>query len=241
MSLECRVGLGPSGQRLPCVRASEDHPWRVWGRAGFSSRRSRGLGGREPVSTPASQCHCLTLDSLLWKVGGHPCHPPRARARPQDHPEPLGGIEGTSGGSGWPGPRQAEGCREGTACSPSPSRALWASAQPAALPEWTFLLPAPGCRLPLSSWGCTKWPPQPSAILCVRLAGRRPGRGGGRETTVRPLPRVAWTEPSSSPRPSSALAAAALGLAPAHVLARPSGNPGPSPSPASPLAAPSLP
>lgn len=236
----------------------QGRPQAIWSEAALHQGKRRppleGLGQsrifiqKEPRPGRPGACVHPCLSMSLPHAGQPPLEGGRASVPPTPgkgssprSPRAPGRDEGTSGGSGWPGPRQAEGCREGTACSPSPSRALWASAQPAALPEWTFLLPAPGCRLPLSSWGCTKWPPQPSAILCVRLAGRRPGRGGGRETTVRPLPRVAWTEPSSSPRPSSALAAAALGLAPAHVLARPSGNPGPSPSPASPLAAPSLP
>lgn len=164
--------------------------------------------------------------------------PPRARARPQDHPEPLGGMRvplAAQGGRAQADGRLQRGHRLSSAPRPGPPGLRTARRLHFQSGHSSFLPPAAGCLcLPGAAQNGRRSPPP----FCVRPAGRRPGGGGGRETTVRPLPRVAWTEPSSSPRPSSALAAAALGLAPAHVLARPSGNPGPSPSPAGPLAAP---
>lgn len=52
-------------------------------------------------------------------------------------------------------------------------------------------IPAPpaACLCPPSAFvheGCTKWPPQPSAILCRRRAGA--GGGGGRRGPLRPPP-----------------------------------------------------
>lgn len=43
------------------------------------------------MSTPASQCHCLTLDSLLCKVGGHPCHRPGQGLVPKTTQSPWEG------------------------------------------------------------------------------------------------------------------------------------------------------
>lgn len=161
---------------------------------------------------------------------------PRARARPQDHPESLGGLRVpvvAQGGRARAGGRLQRGHR----LSSAPGRALQASARPGGCASRVDI--PPSCpRLPAAFvfLGLHKMAAAALRHFVCEAGGQAARRG--RETTVRPLPRVAWTEPSSSPRPSSALAAAALGLAPAHVLARPSGNPGPSPSPAGPLAAP---
>lgn len=79
-------------------------------------------------------------------------------------------------------------------------------------------IPAPpaACLCPPSAFvheGCTKWPPQPSAILCRRRAG-----AGGREAGGDPCARrPAW--PGRSPAPPRPRPA----LAPADVLA---GRPG---------------
>lgn len=93
---------------------------------------------------------------------------------------------------------------------------LW-DASPPWLPS-AFVHP-----LPLSAEGSTKWPPQPSAILC-QAGGRE---GGRRETTAPACP--AWPGRSPAPAPPSpGLGQAALDLAPADILAGRSGAPAPS-------------
>lgn len=132
---------------------------------------------------------------------------PWARARPQDHPEPLEGVRAPLAAQGGRGPGQEEeGSREGTACPPLSGQALLGlhTGQAATLPEWTFLLPAPGGRLPLSSWGCTKWPLQPSAILCMRQAGERVARQGRREGDHCPPACPEWPGRSPAPAPAPA-------------------------------------
>lgn len=231
------TGVACAGPSRECKSASQAAWLEAAPPSGQRGRPSAGLGqrgasvqkGPRPLLSPPPGSHC----PVRWETGKAAGPLPWAALVPAPPRAPRGGCPGL-----WH-PRAAGslGRRE------VPERALPApvplarppglSAGRSPLPAWTLLplrgASPSGCRLPLSAEASTKWPPQPSAILCQRRAGGRPeGEAAGRP--LHPPALGAWPEPSAAP-PAPGLGQAALDLAPADILAGRSGAPAPHSAP----------